>query len=437
MSFFKNIFGTNRPTSTSDQSFGMSKVATDDFNGTDRSTVSSDGSFTTRSSDDAEYPRDQTSRNSSFFGEPKPLNIEEKVAARKAELEASRQEQIKLKQQAFDKSKQELTQQSDLLESKSKTEFKSIEKLDRVLGFFNPTFTLISAVPIVGDILHTAGEFIVKFKDDRKLIAIGDLLFKNTDQMFEKIAVMEKTYKITTPVTIETNQVGGTKSLPHEFIKLIELLEELYITLLDMVLTEQRVNLIAKQLQLYGKYQYENPDCGKVLLNFSGTNCKFNDKILAYIDSRQTIQPKIGSENANKTATSWVFSKLKKVGKSIYRYGVAGEMIVQLQQLNTLINTAFNIALSQYVLDVKDELEEKIRELQSAASAEVKQVEEDIGLAETRATISSVQASIIEQDIRQSNATGTGGKLTKKMRSRKTLKQQQKRNGKTHKQNKK
>lgn len=305
-----------------------------------------------------------------------------------------------------------LSAQSQLLSSQSKASYQNIEKIDRILAFFSPTYTLLSAVPIVGEILDTAGEFIVKFKEDRKLIAIGDLIFKNTDQMFAKIAEMEKTYITDKPVTIATSQNGG-KPTPKEFIELIELLEELYIILLSMVLTEERVNLIAKQLIEKGQYRYENPECGTAALNFSGLGCSFNDKLLAYIDSRQTFQNKLGDENTNRNATSWVFRKLKTVGKSIYRYGIAGEMIVQLQQLNTFVNTSFNIALAQYVLDVKDELESTIQQIKISADEAVKKAEEAIHIASIRESISSVQIEIINKD---SQAAAAGGRRTMKKR---------------------
>jgi hypothetical protein len=305
-----------------------------------------------------------------------------------------------------------LSAQSQLLSSQSKASYQNIEKIDRILAFFSPAYTLLSAVPIVGEILDTAGEFIVKFKEDRKLIAIGDLIFKNTDQMFAKIAEMEKTYITDKPVTIATSQNGG-KPTPKEFIELIELLEELYIILLSMVLTEERVNLIAKQLIEKGQYRYENPECGTAALNFSGLGCSFNDKLLAYIDSRQTFQNKLGDENTNRNATSWVFRKLKTVGKSIYRYGIAGEMIVQLQQLNTFVNTSFNIALAQYVLDVKDELESTIQQIKISADEAVKKAEEAIHIASIRESISSVQIEIINKD---SQAAAAGGRRTMKKR---------------------
>jgi hypothetical protein len=343
-----------------------------------------------------------------------PEEIQKLVAARKAELEASRQKQIALKQQ-----KQEaLQKESEILSSQSKASFQSIEKRDRIIAFFSSAYHVLTAVPIVGEILDTAGEFIVKFKEDRKLIAIGDLLFKNTDQMFAKIAEMEKIYAPSSPVTIATSQRGG-KSTPKEFIELIELLEELYITLLSMVLTEQRVNLIAKQLMANGKYSYMNPDCGTASLNFSGLNCSFNDKLLAYIDSRQTIQNKIGDKNANTNATSWVFRKLKTAGKTIYRYGIAGEMIVQLQQLNTFVNTSFNIALAQYVLDVKDELETTIQQIKATADEAVKKAEESINIVSIRQSISAVQTEIINRD-----SAAAGGRRTMKKRGEKKQKKQ-------------
>jgi hypothetical protein len=356
-----------------------------------------------------------------------PEEIQKLVDARKAELEASRQKQITLKQQKEQVSQKE----SDILSSKSKASFQRIDKIDRILAFFSPAYTVLKAVPIVGEILETAGEFIVKFKEDRKLIAIGDLIFKNTDQMFSKIAEMEKLYSPSTKVTTSTTQQGG-KSTPKEFIELIELLEELYITLLSMVLTEQRVNLIAKQLIAKGQYEYDNnPECGKASLNFSGLGCTFNEKLLAYIDSRQTIQPRIGyNKNANTNATSWVFRKLKTAGKSIYRYGIAGEMIVQLQQLNTFVNTSFNIALAQYVLDVKDELETTIQQIKASADEAVKTAEAAINIVSIRQTISSVQTDLINRDSSApaaqapSAVSSTGGKRITKKRGEKKQKKQ-------------
>jgi hypothetical protein len=383
---------------------------------TDRSTVSTDRSSV--SNDYTQEPNTADPFEKVIPIDPETARKAEMTATREAEITASRQKRLALEQQHKEELQRELKKKSENLASDSKESFQRIEKVDRILAFFSPTYHFLTAVPIIGEILDTAGEFIVKFKEDRKLIAIGDLLFKNTDQMFAKIAEMEKLYAPSSPVTIATSQRGG-KSTPKEFIELIELLEELYITLLSMVLTEERVNLIAKQLMANEKYSYMDPDCGTAVLNFSGLNCSFNDKLLAYIDSRQTIQNKIGDKNVNTNASSWVFRKLKTAGKTIYRYGIAGEMIVQLQQLNTFVNTSFNIALAQYVLDVKDELETTIQQIKATADEAVKKAEESINIVSIRQSISAVQTDIINRD-----SSAAGGRRTMKKRGENKQKKQ-------------
>ena len=444
MSFFKKLFPSNLLPSNPKGNLpenGEPKFGVDNFkiseydsykptSSSDRSTVSTESSNDSiHANDEAPFKgygyipsvddRLSSVRESVFnMSERGPIAPIDPVAARKAELEASRQKQLVLQQQNL-KKQEDLQHESDTLSKTSKASFQSIEKIDRILAFFSPTYNLLTAVPIVGEILDTAGEFIVKFKEDRKLIAIGDLVFKNTDQMFAKIAEMEKLYTTSTPVTISTTQRGG-KSTPKEFIELIELLEELYITLLSMVLTEERINLIAKQLMAKKQYSYMDRACG--IPNASPSNCSFNDKILAYIDSRQTIQNKIGDKNVNTNATSWVFRKLKTAGKSIYRYGIAGEMILQLQQLNTFVNTSFSIALAQYVLDVKDELESTIQQIKISADEAVKTAEAAINIVSIRQSISSVQTQIIEKD--SQGAAAAGGKRTMKKRGEKKQKKQ-------------
>lgn len=355
-----------------------------------------------------------------------PEEIQKKVDARKVELEASRkkQEQLaiesnKLKEQSLVK----IDQQSELLESQNERTFNRIDKLDRILSFFSPLHTLVSAVPVVGEIFDVLGEYIIKFKEDRKLIASGELIFNVIEQMFGKIAEMQKLYE-------KSPNTAAGKLVPDEFMKLTELLEEMYITLLSMVLTEPRVNLMAQKLKLNGQYKYQNSQCGDPVLQHYKSNCSFSDKILALVDSRQTIVPKI-SESKNKSATSWVISKFKNTGKSIYRYGIAGEMINQLQSLITRINTAFMLALTQYVMDVKGFLEDKINELRSSAASDVARIEAIINVENIRTSISDAKLAIDQKDIRESYSA-SGGKLTRKMRAKKTMKQN--RNKKTHKQ---
>jgi hypothetical protein len=130
-------------------------------------------------------------------------------------------------------------------------------------------------------------------------------------------------------------------------------------------------------------------------------------------------------KNVNTNATSWAFRKLKTVGKSIYRYGIAGEMIVQLQQLNTFVNTSFNIALAQYVLDVKDELETTIQQIKVSADEAVKKAEEAINIVSIRQSITQVQDQIMKQDYNlDTHANGAGGRRTIKKRGEKKQKKQ-------------
>uniref|UniRef100_A0A6C0JYU9 Uncharacterized protein n=1 Tax=viral metagenome TaxID=1070528 RepID=A0A6C0JYU9_9ZZZZ len=354
--------------------------------------------------------------------------VQKRVDAQKAKIAAA---QLKKQQQQL-----QLQKESDEMSKYNKTKYQNIDQLDRVLAFFDPAYNMLSAVPVVGEILSIVGDFVVKFKDNHKLIAIGDLLFKNIDQMFAKIAEMEKLYITSTPVTISISQRGGnigkTKDTPKEFIELIELLEELYINLLSMVLTNERVNLIAKQLMADDKYNYTNSSCGRAELTFTGLNCTFNDKILAYIDSRQTLKNKIGDTNAKTNVGSAILRGLKLVGKRVYRQAIASEMIDQLLQLNTLVNTAFSIALSQYVLDVKDEHETVIQEIKASAIAAVKKAEEAIQIASIRESISTIQTASMNRTSTEAGVSVGGRRRTMKKRGGEK-KQNKQKMGKTHK----
>ena len=450
MAFLKNLFDNKKtPNQMKDMSVGLSDAVNNSSSeiNSKTSTISNDTNFSSNgslgndpfkdydsvSTDYENYLRDDNETPISFKNTissqpPKvsPEEMQKKVNARKIELEASRkkQEQLaiesnKLKEQSLVK----IDQQSELLESQNERTFNRIDKLDRILSFFSPLHTLVSAVPVVGEIFDILGEYIIKFKDDRALIALGDLIFNVIEQMFGKIAEMQKLYE-------KSPNTASGKLVPDEFMKLTELLEEMYITLLSMVLTEQRVNLMAQKLKLNEQYKYQNSQCGDHVLQHYKSNCSFSDKILALVDSRQTVMPKI-SENKNKSATSWVISKIKNTGKSIYRYGIADKMISQLQSLITRINTAFMLALTQYVMDVKGFLEDKIDELRSSAASDVARIEAIINVENIRTSISDAKVAIDQKDIRESYAAA-GGKMTQKMRARKTMKQN--RNKKTHKQ---
>ena len=96
-------------------------------------------------------------------------------------------------------------------------------------------------------------------------------------------------------------------------------------------------------------------------------------------------------------------------------------MINQLQSLITRINTAFMLALTQYVMDVKGLLEDKINELRSSAASDVARIEAMVNVENIRTSISDAKVAIDKKDIEESHQTA-GGKMTRKMRSKKTMK---------------
>jgi len=330
--------------------------------------------------------------------------------------------------------KEHTTPELQLLQSESDrqlrnrtNDYRAVEKMDRLLEFFSPAKKIFYSIPVIGQILEFSADFMNKYKSQLKLVSLGELIFKLTEQMTEKIGLMESTYELWYNKYSKPNQPNEPKKneyTPDDFIRLNEHLEELYLMLLNIVLSGERINNIAKQLQAKNQYAFQNKVCNGPY----SSGCSLQDKILLIIDNRQTISPRLNTANSPSVA-SYFANKLKRVGTIVYRYGIGEVAVEQLRNQTQLVSMAFNIATSQFALDLKKALDSDIKESKDAAFSKIAELESKINLPAIRQSVSDTMERASMSELTKVNKPG-GYKTTRKMRQRRTMKLKQ--GGKTH-----
>jgi len=328
--------------------------------------------------------------------------------------------------------KEQTTPELHLLQSESDrqlrnrtNDYRAVEKMDRLLEFFSPAKQIFYSIPVIGEILEFSADFMNKYKSQLKLVSLGELIFKLTEQMTEKIGLMESTYELWhKKYHNQPNEPKKNEYTPEDFIRLNEHLEELYLMLLNIVLSEERINNIAKQLQAKKQYAFQNNACNGP--NSSG--CSIQDKILLIIDNRQTISPRLNTATSPSVA-NYFANKLKRVGTIVYRYGIGEVAVEQLRNQTQLVSMAFNIATSQFALDLKKALDSDIKESKDAAFSKIAELESKINLPAIRQSVSDTMERASMSELAKANKPG-GYKTTRKMRQRRTMKLKQ--GGKTH-----